>query len=168
MRDTRYGARLQGGSRRRKCEACKAFFVPKRGTRRQFFCSDRCRDADRRERNFRRFGTARRGRPDVPRAGQNSPLVSTTCKGTFGGRAYSIDGPPEVIETEIIAGQVWRPVTSPDGVTCQVRRVRPTNNPIAGVISRWEPTWSPVSSQIDAPLPEFLRRPFPANSEDAS
>lgn len=78
---------------RRRCECCGVAFTAKRAARRQFFCSSRCRDADRRERNFRHFGTARRGRSAVPRSGQKTRAISTPCKGSFSDRASPLIGP---------------------------------------------------------------------------
>jgi hypothetical protein len=70
----------------RKCECCGVSFVPKRRAQKQLFCGHQCRDADRRARSFRRFGTARRGRQGIPRSVQNIDVVSRPSKGTFGDR----------------------------------------------------------------------------------
>ena len=80
---------------RRRCECCGVAFPAKRAARRQFFCSSRCRDADRRERNFRHFGTARRGRSAVPRSSQKTQAISKPCKGTFNDRASPLIGPQD-------------------------------------------------------------------------
>jgi hypothetical protein len=99
MRDIVAGTFVGQVGRRRRCECCGGVFFAKRGSRRQFFCSDRCRDADRRERNFARFGTARRGRQAVPRTTRNNQVISGACKGDFGDRllteiAFSTLSPP--------------------------------------------------------------------------
>jgi len=102
------------------CSNCGAPLNPKRGSRRQLYCSNRCRDEARRTRNFAVSGATRRGSPAIPRSVENRPLVSTSCKNGFAGRTPSIIGPQIVIETEIIAGRIWRSVVSPDGVCCEV------------------------------------------------
>jgi hypothetical protein len=149
------------------CGHCGKLLHPKRGSRRQRYCGPKCREAVRRGRNFAVFAATRTPSLGKPRSVENSLLTSTACKVTFGDRAYSIDGPREVVETEIIAGRVWHPVKSPDGVTCQVARIRLVDGPIAaGLISRWEPTWSPTSREVpNLPIPDFLRRPLPAAKE---
>ena len=102
------------------CQRCGAKLHPKRASRRQLYCSYRCRDEARRGRNFAVSATTRRGSPAIPRSVENRPLVSTSCKNGFVGRTPSIIGPQIVIETEIIAGRSWKSVVSPHGVCCEV------------------------------------------------
>ena len=102
------------------CQRCGAKLHPKRASRRQLYCSYRCRDEARRGRNFAVSATTRRGSPAIPRSVENRPLVSTSCKNGFAGRTPSIVGPQIVIETEIIAGRIWKSVVSPDDVCCEV------------------------------------------------
>jgi hypothetical protein len=64
------------------------------------------------------------GSQGIPRSVENQPLVSNSYKADFVARASSIAGPAIVIEREIVAGQNWESVTSPDGVCCQVTRYR--------------------------------------------
>jgi hypothetical protein len=100
----------------RCCSNCGRPINPKRSSRRQRFCSYRCRDEARRARDF----ADRYPHQAIPRSVENRPLASTACKGDFADRAYSISAPPGVIATEIVAGRDWRPIVSPDGVFCKV------------------------------------------------
>ena len=106
------------------CTVCGKLINPKRGSRRQRYCSYRCRDEARRGRNFAVSATTRKGSPAVPRSVENRPLVSNGYKADFVVRPPCIVGPAIVIEREIIAGRSWESVTSPDGVCCQVARYR--------------------------------------------
>src|SRR6516165_12083582 len=106
------------------CQKCGKPLHPKRGSRRQQYCSYKCRDEARRDRNFAVSATTRRGRKAIPRPVENQPLVSNGYKADFAGRDFSIVGPAKVIEREIIAGRIWESVVSPDGVTCQIARYR--------------------------------------------
>jgi hypothetical protein len=97
------GTRAGQVGRRRRCESCGASFTPKRAARRQFFCSDRCRDAARRGRNFELFGQARRGSGPVPRSNQKTQVISEPCKGDFGDRAWRVIAGPQVSEANLCA-----------------------------------------------------------------
>jgi hypothetical protein len=101
------------------CQHCGRAFHPKRGSRRQRFCSYRCRDEARRARDF----VGRYPTQANPRSVENRALVSMACKGDFADLAYSISAPPDVIATELIAGQDWRSIVSPDGVFCKVASI---------------------------------------------
>jgi hypothetical protein len=111
--------RLRAGNAR-YCEHCGAPLRPKRGGRRPKFCDADCRKAPFRARDWvRRYRT--------PGAGgnvRNRPYVSTSCKDGFAGRTPSIIAPQVVIATEIITGRIWQSAVSPDGVSCEVARVR--------------------------------------------
>ena len=61
------------------CDTCGAVIVAKRGSRRQRFCSPKCRDTARRERNFHKIGRARYPRSGVPRSVKNSINNSEIC-----------------------------------------------------------------------------------------
>ena len=157
----------------RHCAQCGKSLRPKKASRRQRFCDSRCRDKARRERNFAAVAATRRRTPHpsaaIPRSVENPPLTSTACKGDFADRAYSISGPRVAVETEIVAGRGWQPVTSPDGVTCEVTRVRADSDSIADMPSDWQPTWSSTwRTQIDAPIPDFLKREIPAAPRPAA
>jgi hypothetical protein len=107
----------------RCCVNCGRPINPKYGSRRQRYCSYRCRDEARRARNFAVSATTRRGSPAIPRSVENRPLASTACGGDFADRAFSISAPPNVIATEIVAGRDWRSIVSPDGVFCKVASI---------------------------------------------
>ena len=106
------------------CSNCGAVLTPNRASRRQRYCSYTCRDEARRARNFAVSATTRRGSSAIPRSAENRHLVSASCRDGLAGRTPSIIGPQSVIETEIIAGLIWQSVVSPDGVWCEVARVR--------------------------------------------
>ena len=106
------------------CQKCGKPLHPKRGSRRQQYCSYKCRDEARRDRNFAVSATTRRGSPAIPRSVENRPLSSKGYKADFVGRASSIIGPRIVIEREIISDRTWESVVSPDDVTYEVARYR--------------------------------------------
>ena len=105
-----------------RCLVCGSTVNPRRASRRQKYCSYRCRDEARRARNFAASGATRRGSLGIPRSVENQPLTSTRCEGRFAGGASSIIGPQILFETEIVAGRIWKSVVSPDGVCCKVTR----------------------------------------------
>jgi hypothetical protein len=111
--------KLRAGNAR-CCACCGRKLQPKRNSRRQRYCNSRCRNEARRARDF----AGRWGSDGLPRSVENSPLISTACNDDFADRGYSISGPPEIIQTEIVAGRVWRSVTSPDGVVCKVAAIK--------------------------------------------
>jgi hypothetical protein len=93
------------------CAGCGAVLEPRRGSRRQKFCSYTCRDAARRERNFLATGCSRRADrgtgnaiPEgarycptaVPRSVENTPTKSTASKGDFGDRGSTFNALPVV------------------------------------------------------------------------
>jgi len=93
------------------CVGCGAVLEPKRGSRRQKFCSYTCRDAARRERNFLATGCSRRvdrgtenAIPEgaryptsaIPRSVKNTPVKSVACKGDFGDRGSAFNAFPVV------------------------------------------------------------------------
>jgi hypothetical protein len=83
------------------CANCGEPLNPKRGSRRQSYCSYWCRDEARRARNFAASATTRRGSPAIPRSVENKGVGSTPYEGDFHGRASRIVGPHGAIESEI-------------------------------------------------------------------
>jgi hypothetical protein len=93
------------------CAGCGAVLEPRRGSRRQKFCSYTCRDAARRARNFLATGCSRRADrgtenaiPEgpryyptaVPRSVENPTTKSTACKGDLGDRGSTFSALPVV------------------------------------------------------------------------
>ena len=105
------------------CSNCRAPLNPKRGSRRQLYCSYWCRDEARRARNFAVSATTRRGSPAIPRPVQNNGVGSTACKGDSHGPASGVVGPHVVIEIEIVGRRNWREVVSVDGVRAGVAQL---------------------------------------------
>jgi hypothetical protein len=104
-----------------RCANCDAALAPRRGSRRQKFCSGRCRDEARRARNYARFSATRYPNKGKPRSVQNRPLHSMDCRDVLADRPPRINAVPRaVIYREFFAGAEWVTVTSPDGVTCSV------------------------------------------------
>jgi endogenous inhibitor of DNA gyrase (YacG/DUF329 family) len=111
-----------------KCAACGRSVL--RQSRQQKFCSDRCRDFARREKNGRTAIKKSIVGQDT-RKPTNPPKTLTdsmACGQGNRGRASRIYGPRHVIERELIAGRDWSPVVSPDGVRCMVAPLRRTRS----------------------------------------
>jgi hypothetical protein len=144
MRDLVEGTRVSQVIRRR-CECCGDPFTAKRAARRQFFCSSRCRDADRRERNFRNFGTARRGSSAVPRSNQKTQVTPRPYKGTFSER------PLVNIRPKRLSRDLWNTI-----VATEIGAVSSSGTPLPA--SDWAPSWDSSWPQQDFPIPAFLRR----------
>ncbi len=103
------------------CATCGTTLATQRASRRQKYCSYRCRDTARRERNFATFSATRYPYLGKPRSVRNRPLLSKDCKGVFADRPPRINAVPRrVIERELFADRGWLTITSPDGVVCQV------------------------------------------------
>jgi hypothetical protein len=132
-------------ARRRHCEICGTTFVPKRASRRQKFCSYKCRDAARRERDFALIVGRRWGSQVNPRSRKNSKAVSKPYRGDSGDRPSrdyrGIRGPAWVIETEVFAAQVPVPTLVSPASTIR----------LAALIA---------SIPADLSIPPFLRRPI--------
>ena len=107
------------------CDTCGAVIVAKRGSRRQRFCSTKCRDAARRSRNFQKMGKTRYPHSGVPRSAKNSLGTSNTFETDFADRGPRISR-HRIIEIEVIAAHDWEPVTSADGVVSWVTYLRPS------------------------------------------
>ena len=98
------------------CGTCGAVIVAKRGSRRQRFCSPKCRDAARRSRNFQKIGRTRYPHSGVPRSAKNSLGTSNTSETDFADRGPRISW-HRIIEIEVIAAHDWQPLVSTDSVT---------------------------------------------------
>jgi hypothetical protein len=77
---------IRGGNASR-CLVCGCLIKPRRASRRQRYCSYRCRDEARRARNFTASGATRRGSPAIPRSVQINGARSTACKAAFDDQA---------------------------------------------------------------------------------
>ena len=154
MRDVVEGTRVRQVIRRR-CECCGVAFTAKRAARRQFFCSSRCRDADRRDRNFRHFGAARRGRSAVPRSSQKTHVISRPCEGTFGDRASPLIGPQD-LPVNILGG--YRFLNTPEIDLETETGLGPDDPRVRALIA---------TIPADLSIPDFLRPPLPSKSGPA-
>ena len=97
------------------CVVCGAPLHPKRASRRQRFCSDRCRDEHRRMRNFEKKGTTRYPHSGGPQPSEKEEEKSNACRSETVGRPPPIKR-SEIIEIEVIEAHDWEPVISSDGV----------------------------------------------------
>jgi hypothetical protein len=104
------------------CAVCGAVLHPKRASRRQQFCSARCRDENRRTRNFVKIGRARYPHSGVPRSIKNTFENSITSSDDIAGRGAAIPW-PRIIDIEVFQRHDWKPITSTDGVACFVARL---------------------------------------------
>ena len=104
------------------CEHCGLpFFSPRSTGRPLLFCSAVCRKRAFRARKWdRRYPTTVGGTKRLRRPLKSKADFQRFCRSN----PPSISGPQAVIEREIIANRDWQSVTSPDGVICQVTRVR--------------------------------------------
>ena len=138
------------------CSTCGSPLKPKRGSRRQLYCSYRCRDEARRARNFAVSATTLRGSPAIPQLVQNNCVGSTPYEGDFHGRASGIFGPPDVIKIEIIAGRDWKSVVSLDGVACEVARFIAPKTIDAKIRAKADELIAQIPADLS--IPNFLRR----------
>jgi uncharacterized protein (UPF0248 family) len=106
------------------CAVCRVAINPKRASRRQKYCSPRCRDEARRRRNFAEFAKVRYPSGGVPRPVKNSVVNSASSKGEFAGRGAAIPW-HRIIEVEVVHPHVWARVVSANGVVCQVAQLAP-------------------------------------------
>jgi endogenous inhibitor of DNA gyrase (YacG/DUF329 family) len=112
-----------------ECAACGRM-VP-RAARQQRYCSDRCRDFARREKDASQINgrTAIKnhvvgedtGQPTNPHKLSNGFNALQAAKA---GSTRVICGPQRVIQRELIAGRAWHEEVSPNGVVVQVARFR--------------------------------------------
>jgi hypothetical protein len=102
------------------CASCGDPITPKRGSRRQRFCSNACKQVAKRARRWASDPATRSaqnafseeplgGTLEATRSVQNTPAKSTTCKGDFGDRGSAfkpvwkvIAGPPVSVANLII------------------------------------------------------------------
>jgi hypothetical protein len=108
------------------CAVCGRNLVMKHTGRKGRFCSDRCRDRARQDRNYAFCGTVMTRGSGVPRNAGNPYTISTTYRPVFAGRGY-VD--PQlwhaIVEIEVFADRDWIEVVSTDNVTCLVAVLRP-------------------------------------------
>ena len=123
------------------CAMCGEPLSPKRGSRRQMFCSARCRDAARRARNSAASGYsrpkhetragalkngARYPRSPVPRSVKNPPVNSIACKTDFRGRGCVDEALwQRIVAAEVIGPHHWTTTVSSDGVVSEIAQLRP-------------------------------------------
>lgn len=110
------------------CVSCGRALEARHTGRKRRYCSDRCRDAQRRQLNFEFCGTTRYPCQAKPRNAENSRDTSGTSQADFAGRGSAVTKRlwRSIIELEVYAGRTWSEVVSTDGVLCQVAtRVRP-------------------------------------------
>jgi hypothetical protein len=105
------------------CTNCGVPLNPKRGSRRQLYCSYRCRDEARRARNFAASASTRRGSPAIPRPVENNDGRSRTYRTDFRDRASHICGPRVVIEVEVAGRSNWAETISVDSVRTEVAQL---------------------------------------------
>jgi hypothetical protein len=93
------------------CADCGQPIAPKRGSRRQQFCSERCQKRAARSRNWQKiYGT-----PGPSGSVQNTQDNSSGCKPGFASRASGIVGPDDVILAEVVDAHQWQVMTAKDG-----------------------------------------------------
>ena len=107
------------------CSTCGAAIVAKRGSRRQRYCSPKCRDAARRERNFQKIGLARYPRSGVPRSTKKSRSASEASTAGLADQRNRVSR-RRLIEIEVIAPHEWKSATSTDSVVSWVAHLRPS------------------------------------------
>ena len=107
------------------CAVCGRGLVVKHTGRKRRFCSDRCRDRARQDRNYAFRETVRGQGSAIPRNAGNFLAISSGCKPVSAGRGY-VD--PQlwhaIVEVEVFAGRAWHEVISRDGVRSQVSVLR--------------------------------------------
>jgi hypothetical protein len=87
------------------CATCRKAIEPKRGSRRQKYCTGACKmKAARAKKWAKRYEI-----PDPLRSVQNIKAISTSCKGDFGGRAFPTKAP-----LNLLGGYSWSDATSVD------------------------------------------------------
>jgi hypothetical protein len=137
---------LRAQGRVRSCAACGRPLWQANAKKK--FCTDRCRQVGHRSQKWDSEFDLSRSVAHHPsglsRFDGNSPLASKSCKADLAGLAYSIIGPPDVIEIEI-------------GPSRQLTFVAPK---VAMVEVDRLPTQIPADLEIPADLsiPNFLRR----------
>jgi hypothetical protein len=120
------------------CAVCGRTFSTKHTGRKPQFCSNRCRDTNRRQLNFdfchetkiKPAGALKKlGRYPYqanPRNASNSSTISNPCKAKNGGRGSPINGFwRRIVEVEVIGAREWREVVSTDGVVSWVAYLKP-------------------------------------------
>src|SRR5262245_20317622 len=109
-----------GQGARRQCRVCGQPLSIKQRGRTRLFCSAVCWDEDRRNRNFRNFGTTVPHRSAVPENAKKTATKSTACKATSADRG----SPIKPLSTGVLAASgvgVSTVVAPPADVDRQVR-----------------------------------------------
>jgi len=119
------GCRVQRHVNAPFCATCGVVIVAKCGSRRQRYCSLKCRDEARRRRNFHKIGRARYPRSGVPRSVGIPAENSAACSAQVTDRRVRIPW-RRIVEIEVIAPHDWKCVTSADGVVGWVTQLRPS------------------------------------------
>jgi hypothetical protein len=87
------------------CAACGKAIVPKRGSRRQKYCTGACKfKAFRSKKWANRYQT-----PDPQRSVENIQAIPISCEGDFGGRAFPTKAP-----LNLLGGYSWSDATAVD------------------------------------------------------
>src|SRR6266516_6537333 len=87
-----------------RCQHCRAEIrSPKRSGRKAAFCSDKCRDAARRTRNFEGSGNTRKRTQAIPRNASKRSMISNPCKGDFADQ-----GPARSVPINLLGGGSYR------------------------------------------------------------
>jgi hypothetical protein len=84
------------------CTTCGKPITPKPASRRKRYCSYRCRDEARRQRNFANFACTRTTGEAIPRSARKSSITSADCAAHFGGRAFPTKAP-----LNLLGGYSW-------------------------------------------------------------
>ena len=118
-----YPGRLRHGN---ACQNCGKPVAAKHTGRKPRYCSDRCRDAHRRQLNFDFCGATRYPCQAKPRNAENSHANSNGCRGALAGRG-SVGKAlwRSIVELEVYAGRDWSEAVSSDGVAYRVATLRP-------------------------------------------
>jgi hypothetical protein len=104
---------------------CGTVIVAKRTGRKREYCSEKCRDAHRRQLNFDFFASTAHGQ-GKPRNSKNSADGSEVSSGQNGGRGSVINGlRKKIIDIEVIDPHSWIETVSSDGVVSFVTMLRP-------------------------------------------
>jgi hypothetical protein len=86
-----------------RCQHCqREIRSPKRSGRKAAFCSYKCRDAERRNRNFVGSGNTRKSTQAIPRNASKSSMISDASRGDFVDRS-----PSRSVPLNLLGGYHW-------------------------------------------------------------